>query len=382
MLSRVAESIYWMSRYIERAENVARFVDVNLNLMLDFPGSSDQQWQPLVDITGDTEDFAERYGEASQGTRHPLPDLRHQEPQLDPVVRARRARERAFGARDHLLGDVGAAQSVVSDAHGRGSTSPRDQRPARAVLVGEDGQPGLHRHHRYDDDPQRGLALLPPGTAAGARRQDVAHPRRQVLPAAAEGGRRRHDRRRRAVGGGAALGQRVRDVPQAPRPHLADRASSSSCCSTSEFPRAIHHCVEGGARIACTRSPGRRPRCSAARSSSCSGLLCSELAYAQVDEIIAGGLHEYLDGLQTKMNQVGIAHPRHVLRRTGRGARSGGRRAAPASLRCAVAGSRWPSTSRCRTPLAIATTGRSRCRRTSSGCGRRRTAARRSSATR
>jgi len=32
MLSRVAESIYWMSRYIERAENVARFVDVNLHL--------------------------------------------------------------------------------------------------------------------------------------------------------------------------------------------------------------------------------------------------------------------------------------------------------------------------------------------------------------
>ena len=30
--SRVADSIYWMSRYIERAENVARFIDVNLNL--------------------------------------------------------------------------------------------------------------------------------------------------------------------------------------------------------------------------------------------------------------------------------------------------------------------------------------------------------------
>ena len=37
MLSRVAESIYWMSRYIERAENVARFVDVNLHLILDMP---------------------------------------------------------------------------------------------------------------------------------------------------------------------------------------------------------------------------------------------------------------------------------------------------------------------------------------------------------
>ena len=61
MLSRVADSIYWMSRYVERAENVARFVDVNLNLMLDSP-TTDQRWQPLVNITGDHADFAKRYG--------------------------------------------------------------------------------------------------------------------------------------------------------------------------------------------------------------------------------------------------------------------------------------------------------------------------------
>ena len=36
-LSRVADAVYWMSRYIERAENVARFLDVNYNLMLDLP---------------------------------------------------------------------------------------------------------------------------------------------------------------------------------------------------------------------------------------------------------------------------------------------------------------------------------------------------------
>ncbi|MFN7845364.1 MAG: alpha-E domain-containing protein, partial [Pirellula sp.] len=35
MLSRVADSIFWMSRYTERAENVARFIDVTLNLTID-----------------------------------------------------------------------------------------------------------------------------------------------------------------------------------------------------------------------------------------------------------------------------------------------------------------------------------------------------------
>ena len=37
MLSRVANSIYWMNRYIERADNYARFISVNFNLALDLP---------------------------------------------------------------------------------------------------------------------------------------------------------------------------------------------------------------------------------------------------------------------------------------------------------------------------------------------------------
>ena len=53
MLSRVANSIYWMCRYIERAENVARFIGVNLNLLLDLPSEKDKHWLPLVMTTGD-----------------------------------------------------------------------------------------------------------------------------------------------------------------------------------------------------------------------------------------------------------------------------------------------------------------------------------------
>ena len=66
MLSRVADSIYWMSRYIERAENVARFIDVTLNMIPDMPPGSVAQWQPLVETSGDAALFRERYGEATQ----------------------------------------------------------------------------------------------------------------------------------------------------------------------------------------------------------------------------------------------------------------------------------------------------------------------------
>jgi uncharacterized alpha-E superfamily protein len=65
MLSRVANSIYWLTRYIERAENIARFVDVNLNLLMDNVVINNHQWEPLVMTTGDLELFVERYGAAT-----------------------------------------------------------------------------------------------------------------------------------------------------------------------------------------------------------------------------------------------------------------------------------------------------------------------------
>jgi len=49
MLSRVAESLYWMSRYLERTEHTARLIDVQLNQMLDQAGGdTSQRWQRLL----------------------------------------------------------------------------------------------------------------------------------------------------------------------------------------------------------------------------------------------------------------------------------------------------------------------------------------------
>ena len=53
MLSRVADSLYWMSRYLERAEHTTRLLDVNLNLMLDESStSSDHRWLRLLQALG------------------------------------------------------------------------------------------------------------------------------------------------------------------------------------------------------------------------------------------------------------------------------------------------------------------------------------------
>ncbi len=65
MLSRVANSLYWMGRYIERAENVARSMEVNSHMVLDLPGEASSQWAPLVTITGDSAAFNARYDVAT-----------------------------------------------------------------------------------------------------------------------------------------------------------------------------------------------------------------------------------------------------------------------------------------------------------------------------
>jgi uncharacterized alpha-E superfamily protein len=57
MLSRVADSLYWINRYVERAENLSRFVEVSEAMALDCPPGSAEPWLPLIDASGDRELF-------------------------------------------------------------------------------------------------------------------------------------------------------------------------------------------------------------------------------------------------------------------------------------------------------------------------------------
>lgn len=66
MLSRVAEIIYWMARYIERAENTARLINVTTNLILDLPRSANVGWEPIIEIMGSDQLFHSYYEEANE----------------------------------------------------------------------------------------------------------------------------------------------------------------------------------------------------------------------------------------------------------------------------------------------------------------------------
>ena len=61
MLSRVADSLYWINRFVERAENISRFLEVSEAMSLDNPSSNAEPWLPLIDASGDRQLFDQSY---------------------------------------------------------------------------------------------------------------------------------------------------------------------------------------------------------------------------------------------------------------------------------------------------------------------------------
>jgi uncharacterized alpha-E superfamily protein len=101
MLSRVAETVYWLGRYVERAENTARIVNVNANLLMDLPKGMAPGWQPLITITGSEAMFKKRY--AGYEERHVVRFLLGDAENSSSLISSlRRARENARTIRDIL----------------------------------------------------------------------------------------------------------------------------------------------------------------------------------------------------------------------------------------------------------------------------------------
>lgn len=68
MLSRTADNLYWIARYMERAETAARFLEVGARIAL-MPGAGDgfrSEWESLLRAAGISEGFAHKYGDPVQ----------------------------------------------------------------------------------------------------------------------------------------------------------------------------------------------------------------------------------------------------------------------------------------------------------------------------
>jgi uncharacterized alpha-E superfamily protein len=304
MLSRVANSIYWMSRYVERAENVARFVEVNLQLMLDSPAGQDQQWAPIVATSGDNADFEKRYGEATQ--QNVIQFLAFDAENPNSILSCLRgARENARTIREVISSEMWLQLNkfylMVNDAaaSGKGKESPYEffaevkdgshlfNGVTEATMThGEAWHfgPVLGRMLERADKTSRILdvkyfILLRSVEDVGTPLDDIQWAAVLRSASAFEMYRKRHGR-------------------------ISPRAVVEFLLLDPEFPRAIRFCLLA-ARDALHAISGTPLGSFRHKPEKLIGQLCSELSYAAVDEIITGGLHEYLDELQTRVNQIG-----------------------------------------------------------------------------
>tara|TARA_R110001583_G_scaffold4077_3_gene24352 strand:+ start:525 stop:1472 length:948 start_codon:yes stop_codon:yes gene_type:complete len=105
MLSRVCETLYWVSRYIERAENVARLINVNNMLIMDLPKGVSTGWEPLIDIIGVRQAYQENHTDFSEAKalRYLLVGHDNNSSILNSIISAR---ENARTIRDVIPRDV------------------------------------------------------------------------------------------------------------------------------------------------------------------------------------------------------------------------------------------------------------------------------------
>jgi uncharacterized alpha-E superfamily protein len=304
LLSRVAEAIYWMNRYLERAENVARFIHVNLHLVLDQATPAGEQWEPLVWVSGDHEDFARRYGEAD---RERVIEFLAFDPENPNSILSclSRARENARSVREIISSEMWEQLNrfyllVRGASRERALETPHDffteikmashlyAGVAHATMSrGEGWHFGrLGELLERADKTSRILdvkyfILLPDPADVGTPADNVQWAALLRSASAFEMYRKRF---------GLIAPERIADFL------ILDRL----------FPRAILHCLIGADESLRTLT-GSAPGTFANQAEQELGRLRAELSYARIEEVIAGGLHEFLDDLQVRLNRIDTA---------------------------------------------------------------------------
>ena len=302
MLSRVAESIYWMSRYAERAENVARFIEVNLQLMLDAPSGEAQQWAPLVNTTGDHEPFSKRYGEATQqNVIHFLAFDADNPNSIVSCVRA--ARENARTIREIISSEMwlqlnqfywmvtGAAEDRNADANPHQFFS--EVKNANHLFNGvaaatmSHGEPWhfFHMGQMLERADKTSRILDVKYFILLRSVQDVGTPFDDIQWAALLRSASAFEMYRKRLG------------------RISPKGVVEFLLMDREFPRSVYFSLMA-ARDSLHAISGTTPGSYRNPPEKLLGQLCSDLSFATVEEIINAGLHEYVDKLQTRMNQV------------------------------------------------------------------------------
>ncbi len=308
MLSRVADSLYWMSRYMERAENISRILDVNLQYMLDLPRREQTNpkmlWGPVLRSTGDEGDFNKEYPKTDSSTVLDFLVLSRDNP--NSIVNCvNRARENARHVREQISDEMweeinrfylslkGLSQSQIKrmGAH-EFSNRVREashlfQGITDATMPHGEGwefiQAGkyIERADKTTRIVDANLDVFAPGQSKRSNRAGDALKLAAILKSCSA-----HTAYRRIY---------VADIePEKVVEFLVLGAT---------FPRSIRFCAEA-LHCALRRISGSSGERFSNDSEKLAGQLDAELHFSSIEDVLSPGLHASMDAIQTKLNQI------------------------------------------------------------------------------
>ncbi|WP_405571153.1 alpha-E domain-containing protein [Winogradskyella sp. Asnod2-B02-A] len=305
MLGRVANTIYWMNRYLERAENYARFMDVNYNLSLELPPNEVEQWQPLVLITGDWKLYESLYPKVEKSKVIYFLTFDKENPNsiFNCILNSR---ENARAVRAEITKEVweqiNALYYLVKNAAAKKNQTDKELR-------------------RFFTEIKNGCQLVYGMYYATISRNDGWHFGKlgQLIERADKTSRVLDAKYHlllkspKLVGSSldliqwAALLKSVSayDMYRKKYGKLTASGIAEFLILDTEFPRSILACLLSAERCLVTLSGSSVGFSNMAQKKL--GVLKSQLEYVDINDIIAEGMHEYLDDIQGKLNDISSA---------------------------------------------------------------------------
>lgn len=306
MLCRVADSLFWMSRYLERAENQARFIDVTLNIALGFRGREEDLWSSLIHSSGDIETFQKHYPTTSR--ENVLRYLLFDRNNMNSVVNCLAfARENARSIRENLTTPLWEAinrfylrvrSSAADSDRVLNQPHPFLERIKRSANQVSGVASGTWSHGEAWNFSRLGILLERADKTS--RILDVKYfillPNPQHIGSQVD------------VVQWAALLESTSALQTYRRTHgrILPANVVDFLILDPNFPRSLRFCVrEANCCLRAISGTSEGDICNPAEQQL--GELNAELSHARAAEIIAGGLHQFVDSFQSRLNSVGMA---------------------------------------------------------------------------
>jgi uncharacterized alpha-E superfamily protein len=300
MLSRVADAVYWMSRSLERADNVARFIEVNAHLMLDLElerGSA--QWRPIVLTTADEADFNERYHDASE--ENVISFLTFDEKNPNSIFSCiQNARENARTVREVIVSElwetINELYLLVSDYSRKRHVT--DLRPFyRQIKQSNHLFVGLAENAMSHGEPWHFMRMgrMLERADKTSRMLDVKYfsllPKTDYVDSPYD-----------AVEWGAVL-KSVSGFEMYRKQHHAIRrvGVTDFLIFDPDFPRSVQYCVQAASESLNTIASMLQVEVPAQVEMK---KLCKMLEDTHIEEVLANGLHEFVDVFEFNLNVV------------------------------------------------------------------------------